>query len=206
MFSATVIRAARQGVGERWPDRDAAPGLERAFQSSRRRSRQSRHPDAPRPMRCPSKSIFPRRSRPGARGLRRASPRRKCPSRRRRPAVSLRHMGQAQRRGGILHNILRCDLLLDDRHENRPRLQKSDAVTGGDRRPPPVYFTLEERSETALERRKQLRVGEPVPLPANSGRDGSQKTTPLRESSITKVWTILSPGPATCACRPCCRR
>jgi hypothetical protein len=75
--------------------------------------------------------------------------------------VSLRHMGQAQRRLGIFHNLPRCDLLLDERHETRPRLQKSDAVTGGDRRPPPACFTLEERSETALERRLQLRVGEP---------------------------------------------
>ena len=54
-------------------------------------------------------------------------------------AVSLRHMGQAQRRGGILHNILRCDLLLDDRHENRPRLQKSDAAN---RRRPPAASCL----------------------------------------------------------------
>jgi hypothetical protein len=38
--------------------------------------------------------------------------------------VSLRHMGQAQRGVGILHDTLRCDLLLDERHENRPRLQK----------------------------------------------------------------------------------
>jgi hypothetical protein len=47
--------------------------------------------------------------------------------------VSLRHMGQAQRRVGILHNTLRCDLLLDERHENRPRLQKSDVASEGGR-------------------------------------------------------------------------